>query len=125
MNQNETWKNDTLKFPLHSYFLSLRSFYVSFSCGDKLIIKPYNPYQFGCQFRFYQDKPNDIGYTPKVSLDNVLYHWRICVHRGYYSQVYLLVRMLNLQNHVTARFRDWWLSKHGDYLQKKCRQISK
>uniref|UniRef100_A0A9I9E2G3 Aminotransferase-like plant mobile domain-containing protein n=1 Tax=Cucumis melo TaxID=3656 RepID=A0A9I9E2G3_CUCME len=58
-----------------SYFVSMRSCYLSSRCENTWIITSYSPYRFGRQFGFYQDLPNDIGgMPPAITLDNILYH---------------------------------------------------
>uniref|UniRef100_A0A9I9EI20 Aminotransferase-like plant mobile domain-containing protein n=1 Tax=Cucumis melo TaxID=3656 RepID=A0A9I9EI20_CUCME len=73
-----------------SYFVSMRSCYLSSRCENTWIITSYSPYRFGRQFGFYQDLPNDIGgMPPAITLDNILYHWRIY----------------------------WWTTKHMNYFE--------
>lgn len=92
----------SLKLTHASFFSSLRSCHISSCYEDKLIVEPYSPYRFSPQLGFYQ-----VGTL-----------WRICVHHGDRSKVFLPTFMSNPQNHVTARFRGWWVNKHGDYLEK-------
>ncbi|XP_050941456.1 uncharacterized protein LOC127149659 [Cucumis melo] len=101
-----------------SYFVSMRSCYLSSRCENTWIITSYSPYRFGRQFGFYQDLPNDIGgMSPAITLDNILYHWRICTRRNTLSELYLPARSLEPCKHVTQRFTDWWTTKHGTYFE--------
>ncbi|KAA0057575.1 hypothetical protein E6C27_scaffold497G00470 [Cucumis melo var. makuwa] len=66
----------------------------------------------------YFDLPNDIGgMPPAITLDNILYHWRICMRRNTLSELYLPARSLEPCKHVTQRFTDWWTTKHGTYFE--------
>lgn len=112
------------KFTRASFFLSLRSCLISSHGGDKLIIELYSPYRFGCQFGFYQDIPDDIGYTLEVNLDIVLHHWRVCIHCGDKSQVFLPALMSNPQDHVIAHFREVSGKINMGLFGEECLQIS-
>nr|ADN34118.1 hypothetical protein [Cucumis melo subsp. melo] len=101
-----------------SYFVSMRSCYLSSRCENTWIITSYSPYRLGRQFGFYQDLPNDIGgMPPAITLDNILYHWRICTRRYTLFELYLPVRSLEPCKHVTQRFTDWWTTKHMTYFE--------
>ncbi|KAA0054204.1 hypothetical protein E5676_scaffold45G001090 [Cucumis melo var. makuwa] len=101
-----------------SYFISMRSCYLSSRCENTWIITSYNPYRFGRQFGFYQDLPNYIGgMPPAIALNNILYHWRICTRRNTLSELYLPAHSLEPCKHVTQRFIDWWTTKHGTYFE--------
>uniref|UniRef100_A0A9I9EIB0 Aminotransferase-like plant mobile domain-containing protein n=1 Tax=Cucumis melo TaxID=3656 RepID=A0A9I9EIB0_CUCME len=66
----------------------------------------------------YFDLPNDIGgMPPAITLDNILYHWRICTRRNTLSELYLPTRSLEPCKHVTQQFTDWWTTKHGTYFE--------
>ncbi|TYK19639.1 hypothetical protein E5676_scaffold242G00260 [Cucumis melo var. makuwa] len=66
----------------------------------------------------YFDLPNDIeGMPPAITLDNILYHWRICTRRNTLFELYLPARSLEPCKHVTQRFTDWWTTKHGTYFE--------
>uniref|UniRef100_A0A9I9E0H5 Aminotransferase-like plant mobile domain-containing protein n=1 Tax=Cucumis melo TaxID=3656 RepID=A0A9I9E0H5_CUCME len=66
----------------------------------------------------YSDLPNDIGgMPPAITLDNILYHWRICTRRNTLSELYLPARSLEPCKHVTQRFTDWWTTKHETYFE--------
>ncbi|TYK00336.1 hypothetical protein E5676_scaffold1923G00140 [Cucumis melo var. makuwa] len=48
----------------------------------------------------YFDLPNDIGgMPPAITLDNILYHWRICMRRNTLSELYLPARLLEPCKH--------------------------
>uniref|UniRef100_A0A9I9E1M3 Aminotransferase-like plant mobile domain-containing protein n=2 Tax=Cucumis melo TaxID=3656 RepID=A0A9I9E1M3_CUCME len=101
-----------------SYFVSMRSCYLSSCCENTWIITSYSLYRFGRQFGFYQDLPNDIGgMPPAITLDNILYHWRICTRRNTLSELYLPARSLEPCKHVTQRFIDWWTTMHRTYFE--------
>ncbi|KAA0063074.1 uncharacterized protein E6C27_scaffold468G001920 [Cucumis melo var. makuwa] len=57
------------------------------------------------------------GMSPVITLDNILYHWRICTRRNTLSELYLLTLSLEPCKHVTQRFTDWWTTKHGTYFE--------
>ncbi|TYK03767.1 hypothetical protein E5676_scaffold863G001500 [Cucumis melo var. makuwa] len=57
------------------------------------------------------------GMPPAMTLDNILYHWRICTRRNTLSELYLPARLLEPCKHVTQRFTDWWTTKHGTYFE--------
>ncbi|TYK16278.1 uncharacterized protein E5676_scaffold21G00470 [Cucumis melo var. makuwa] len=57
------------------------------------------------------------GTSPMITLDNILYHWRICTRRNTLSELYLLALSLEPCKHVTQRFTDWWTTKHGTYFE--------
>uniref|UniRef100_A0A9I9EFM6 Aminotransferase-like plant mobile domain-containing protein n=2 Tax=Cucumis melo TaxID=3656 RepID=A0A9I9EFM6_CUCME len=107
-----------LSFLQTSYFVSMRSCYLSSRCGNTWIITSYSLYRFGRQFDFYHDIPNDIrGMSPVITLNNILYHWRICTRHNTLSELYLSVRSLEPCKHVTQRFTDWWATKHEAYFE--------
>ena len=43
-----------------SFFISIRSCFLSSQCGSSSIIEPYSPYRFSRQFGFYQDVSYDM-----------------------------------------------------------------
>ncbi|TYK18946.1 hypothetical protein E5676_scaffold418G00300 [Cucumis melo var. makuwa] len=101
-----------------SYFVSMRSCYLSSRCENTWIITSYSPYRFGRQFGFYQNFSNDIGgMPPAITLDNILYHWRICTRRNTLSELYLPAHSLEPCKHVTQRFTEWWTTKHRTYFE--------
>ncbi|TYK08186.1 hypothetical protein E5676_scaffold886G00810 [Cucumis melo var. makuwa] len=90
-----------------SYFVSMCASYLSSRCKNTWIITSYSPYRFGRQFGFYQDIPNDIGaMPPAITLDNILYHWRICTRRNTLSELYLPARSLEPCKHTTQEPRE-------------------
>ncbi|TYK05702.1 putative mitochondrial protein [Cucumis melo var. makuwa] len=54
---------------------------------------------------------------PAITLDNILYHWRICTRRNTLSELYLSVRKLEPCKHVTQQFTDWWTTRHRTYFE--------
>ncbi|TYK16513.1 hypothetical protein E5676_scaffold21G003220 [Cucumis melo var. makuwa] len=66
----------------------------------------------------YFDIPNDIeGMPPAITLNNILYHWRICTRRNTLSKLYLAARSLEPCKHVTQQFTNWWTTRHGTYFE--------
>ncbi|TYK18070.1 hypothetical protein E5676_scaffold306G004010 [Cucumis melo var. makuwa] len=57
------------------------------------------------------------GMPPAITLDNILYHWRICTRRNTLSELYLPAHSLEPCKHVTQRFTDWWTTKHETYFE--------
>ena len=101
-----------------SFFISIRSCFLSSQCGSSTVIEPYSPCRFSRQFGFYQDVPYDLGEEiPKANFFNARYCWMICIRENTLSQVYLPVSAPNPDTHVTSHYKVWWLAKHGDYLQ--------
>ncbi|KAA0048379.1 hypothetical protein E6C27_scaffold264G00980 [Cucumis melo var. makuwa] len=85
-----------------SYFVSMRSCYLSSRYENTWIITSYSPYR---------------GMPPAITLDNILYHCRICTRHNILSELYLPARLLEPYKHVTQRFTDWWTTKHGTYFE--------
>ncbi|KAK4406217.1 hypothetical protein Sango_0628200 [Sesamum angolense] len=64
----------------HSYFVAIRSSYLTLRQGGRFIIEPYSPHRFGRQFGYYQDVPGTLKYDTRVaSLEEGLYYWCLCV----------------------------------------------
>ncbi|KAK4383354.1 hypothetical protein Sango_2784500 [Sesamum angolense] len=58
----------------HSYFVAIRSSYLTLRQGGRFIIEPYSPHRFGRQFGYYQDvlgtlRPKSIKITLKCKKD--------------------------------------------------------
>ncbi|KAL0284651.1 UNVERIFIED_CONTAM: hypothetical protein Sangu_2816700 [Sesamum angustifolium] len=64
----------------HSYFVAIRSSYLTLRQGGRFIIEPYSPHRFGRQFGYYQDVPGTLRCDTRVaSLEEGLRYWRLCV----------------------------------------------
>ncbi|KAL0293045.1 UNVERIFIED_CONTAM: hypothetical protein Sangu_2524800 [Sesamum angustifolium] len=64
----------------HSYFVAIRSSYLTLHRGGRFIVEPYSPHRFGRQFGYYQDVPGTLKYdTRAASLEEGLRYWRLCV----------------------------------------------
>ncbi|KAL0349893.1 UNVERIFIED_CONTAM: hypothetical protein Sradi_4138500 [Sesamum radiatum] len=64
----------------HSYFVAIRSSYLTLRQGGRFIVEPYSPHRFGRQFGNYQDVPGTLKYDTRVaSLEEGLRYWRLCV----------------------------------------------
>ncbi|KAL0304920.1 UNVERIFIED_CONTAM: hypothetical protein Sangu_3060800 [Sesamum angustifolium] len=47
----------------HSYFVAIRSSYLTLRQGGRFIVEPYSPHRFGRQFGYYQDVPGTQNMT--------------------------------------------------------------
>ncbi|KAL0298420.1 UNVERIFIED_CONTAM: hypothetical protein Sradi_6501800 [Sesamum radiatum] len=47
----------------HSYFVAIRSSYLTLRRGGRFIVEPYSPHRFGRQFGYYQDVPGTLNMT--------------------------------------------------------------
>ncbi|KAL0299015.1 UNVERIFIED_CONTAM: hypothetical protein Sradi_6561300 [Sesamum radiatum] len=56
----------------HSYFVAIRSSYLTLRQGGRFIIEPYSPHRFGRQFGYYQDVPG----TSDSDSSNKDRHWK-------------------------------------------------
>ncbi|KAK4404345.1 hypothetical protein Sango_0803100 [Sesamum angolense] len=63
----------------HSYFIAIRSSYLTLRQGDRFIIEPYSPHRFGRQFGYYQDVPGTLRYDTRVASSEGLRYWRLYV----------------------------------------------
>ncbi|TYK04516.1 putative mitochondrial protein [Cucumis melo var. makuwa] len=57
------------------------------------------------------------GMPPAITLDDILYHWRICTRHNTLSELYLPARSLEPCKHVTQQFTDWWTTRHKTYFE--------
>ncbi|KAK4381043.1 hypothetical protein Sango_3006200 [Sesamum angolense] len=73
----------------HSYFVAIRSSYLTLRQGGRFIIEPYSPHRFGRQFGYYQDVPGTSAWFPCLPANA----------KKLYSEAY----------------KAWWAKIHGTF----------
>ncbi|KAK4395693.1 hypothetical protein Sango_1723600 [Sesamum angolense] len=100
----------------HSYFIAIRSSYLTLRQGDRFIIQPYNPHRFDRQFGYYQDVPGTLRYDPRVaSLEEGLRYWRLCVLSKSSSKAWFPYLPANAKKLCSEAYKAWWAKVHGTF----------
>ncbi|KAL0290125.1 UNVERIFIED_CONTAM: hypothetical protein Scaly_2682300 [Sesamum calycinum] len=100
----------------HSYFVAIRSSYLTLRQGVKFIIEPYSPHRFGRQFGYYQDVPGNLKYdTCVVSLEEGLRYWRLCVLSKSSSKAWFPCLPANAKKLSSNTYKVWWAKVHGTF----------
>ncbi|KAK4385670.1 hypothetical protein Sango_2691000 [Sesamum angolense] len=97
----------------HSYFIAIRSSYLTLRQGDRFIIEPYSPHRFGCrfgcQFGYYQDVPGTLRYDTRVaSLEEGLRYWSLCVLSKSSSKAWFLFLPANAKKLCSEAYKARW-----------------
>ncbi|KAL0342549.1 UNVERIFIED_CONTAM: hypothetical protein Scaly_1917500 [Sesamum calycinum] len=101
----------------HSYFVAIRSSYLTLRRGGRFIVEPYSPHRFGRQFGYYQDVPGTLRYDTRVaSLEEGLRYWRLCVLSKSSSKAWFLVCLLMLRNSARKLIKHGGLKSMGPFL---------
>ena len=100
-----------------SYFISLRSGYVSLRQEGRCIIQPYNPYRFSRQFGFVQNVPGKLKERHQSrSLQDVYIHWESCTRACTNASITLPAKDEFKNNPVTRAYVSWWSRVHYEDL---------
>ncbi|KAL0311677.1 UNVERIFIED_CONTAM: hypothetical protein Scaly_2918300 [Sesamum calycinum] len=100
----------------HSYFVAIRSSYLTLRQGDRFIIEPYSPHRFGRQFGYYQDVPGTLRYDIRVaSLEEGLRYWRLCVLSKSSSKAWFPCLPANAKKLCSEAYKAWWAKIHGTF----------
>ena len=92
-----------------SYFVSLRSGYLSLRQDNRRIVQPYSPHRFSRQFGYIQDVPGNIKKDIRTgSFVCTHTYWDCCTRSGTKSVV-ILPNQDNLKDFtVTRDYVTWW-----------------
>ncbi|KAL0371795.1 UNVERIFIED_CONTAM: hypothetical protein Scaly_0861100 [Sesamum calycinum] len=100
----------------HSYFVAIRSSYLTLRQGGRFIIEPYSPHRFGRQFGYYQDVPGTLRYDMRVaSLEGGLYYWRLCVLSKSSSKAWFPCLSANAKKLCSEAYKAWWAKIYGTF----------
>ncbi|KAL0358217.1 UNVERIFIED_CONTAM: hypothetical protein Scaly_1507400 [Sesamum calycinum] len=100
----------------HSYFIAIRSSYLTLRQGGRFIIEPYNPHGFGRQFGYYQDVPGTLRYDPRVaSLEEGLRYSHLCVLSKSSSKAWFPCLPANAKKLCSEAYKAWWAKVHGTF----------
>ncbi|KAL0362209.1 UNVERIFIED_CONTAM: hypothetical protein Scaly_1176100 [Sesamum calycinum] len=100
----------------HSYFVAIRSSYLTLRRGGRFIVEPYSPHRFGRQFGYYQDVPGTLKYDTRVaSLEEGLRYWRLCVLSKSSSKAWFLCLPANAKKLCSEAYKAWWAKIHGTF----------
>ncbi|KAL0336571.1 UNVERIFIED_CONTAM: hypothetical protein Sradi_4869000 [Sesamum radiatum] len=100
----------------HSYFIAIRSSYLTLRQGGRFIIEPYNPHGFGRQFGYFQDVPGTLRYDPRVaSLEEGLRYWHLCVLSKSSSKAWFPCLPANAKKLCSEAYKAWWAKVHGTF----------
>ncbi|KAL0293011.1 UNVERIFIED_CONTAM: hypothetical protein Sradi_6960900 [Sesamum radiatum] len=92
----------------HSYFVAIRSSYLTLRRCGRFIVEPYSPHRFGRQFGYYQDVPGTLRYDTRVaSLEEGSATGAYVFYQNLHQKLGSLVCLLMLRNSA------WKLIKHG------------
>ncbi|KAK4400807.1 hypothetical protein Sango_1186800 [Sesamum angolense] len=92
----------------HSYFVAIRSSYLTLRQGGRFIIEPYSPHRFGRQFGYYQDVPGTLRYDTRVdSLEEGLHYWRLCVLSKSSSKAWFPCLSANAKKLCSEAYKAW------------------
>ncbi|KAL0295507.1 UNVERIFIED_CONTAM: hypothetical protein Sangu_2507800 [Sesamum angustifolium] len=98
----------------HSYFVVIRSSYLTLRQGGRFIIEPYSPHRFGRQFGYYQDVLGTLRYDTRVaSLEEGLRYWRLCVLSKSSSITWFPCLPANAKKLCSETYKAWWAKIHG------------
>ena len=111
--------NAALDGPPYNYFISTRSSYLPVRCNNGIIIEPYSPHRFARQLGFCQSVPGVLKKDIRTgSIDDLIRLWRSCAYRNSKCRLVCPARPLDITNHVTGDFMEWWTTTHDvDYLE--------
>ncbi|KAL0368020.1 UNVERIFIED_CONTAM: hypothetical protein Scaly_1020900 [Sesamum calycinum] len=100
----------------HSYFVAIRSSYLTLRRGGRFIVEPYSPHRFGRQFGYYQDVPGTLKYDTRVaSLEEGLRYWRLCVLSKSSSKAWFPCLPANTKKLCSEAYKAWWAKIHGTF----------
>ncbi|KAL0337535.1 UNVERIFIED_CONTAM: hypothetical protein Scaly_2028600 [Sesamum calycinum] len=100
----------------HSYFVAIRSSYLTLRRGGRFIVEPYSPHRFGRQFGYYQDVPGTLKYDTRVaSLEEGLRYWRLCVLSKSSSKAWFPCLPANAKKLCSEAYKAWWAKIHGTF----------
>ena len=119
-NREETFLDDGgLSRNSLSYFISIRSSYLSMRQDGHLIVEPYSPFWFSHQFGLCQDIPGTIKEDIRQgTLDKIVEFWRLCTPYKTSCKAFFPVppTLVNFKLHTTSGYKKWWNHIHGKYL---------
>ncbi|KAK4383072.1 hypothetical protein Sango_2811000 [Sesamum angolense] len=100
----------------HSYFVAIRSSYLTLRQGGRFIIEPYSPHRFGRQFGYYQNVPGTLRCDTRVaSLEEGLRYWRLCVLSKSSSKAWFPCVPANAKKLCSEAYKVWWAKIHGTF----------
>ena len=91
-----------------TYFISIRSSFISYHCEDNLVMEHNCPNRFSRQVGFYQDVPADLDFDNLSNLKTILRYHHMLTCYGTGSQFLLPGRCNLLERNTTRAFREWW-----------------
>ena len=109
----------TLDGSPYNYFISTRSSYLPVCCNNNIIIEPYSPHCFAKQLDFCQSVQRVFKKDIRTgSIDDLIRFWRSCAYHNSKCRLICPARPLDITNHVTGDFMEWWTTTHDvDYLE--------
>ncbi|KAL0310279.1 UNVERIFIED_CONTAM: hypothetical protein Scaly_2943500 [Sesamum calycinum] len=100
----------------HSYFVAIRSSYLTLRQGGRFIVEPYSPHRFRRQFGYYQDVPGTLRHDTRVaSLEEGLCYWRLCVLSKSSSKAWFPCLPVNAKKFCSEAYKTWWAKIHGTF----------
>ncbi|KAL0292323.1 UNVERIFIED_CONTAM: hypothetical protein Sradi_6993300 [Sesamum radiatum] len=99
----------------HSYFVAIRSSYLTLRQGGRFIIKLYSPHRFGRQFGYYQDVPGTLRYDTRVASLEGLRYWRLCVLSKSSSKAWFPCLPTNAKKLCSEVYKAWWAKIHRTF----------
>nr|POE95582.1 hypothetical protein CFP56_22722 [Quercus suber] len=119
-NREETFLDDGGLFRNSlTYFMSIRSSYLSMRQDGHLIVEPYSPFRFSRQLGLCQDIPGTIKEDIcQGTLDKIVEFWRLCILYKTGCKAFFPVppTLSNSILHTTSGYKKWWNHIHGKYL---------
>ena len=96
-----------------------RSNYLPIRCNKGIIVEPYSPHRFGRQFGVYQ---GILGVLKEDictgSFNDLIRFWKSCTYRNSKCKLICPARPLDINNHATGDFMEWWTKTHDvNYLE--------
>lgn len=108
-----------LSISKNSYFISLRSGYLSLRQDDYQLVEPYSPHRFCRQFGFCQETPGDLSsMIDGGNLEELFQFHNTLTKIGTNSSCFMPSCSINLSSRVTIRYKDWWHKASGDPIRK-------
>ena len=103
----------------YNYFISTRSNYLPIRCNKGIIMEPYSPHRFGRQLDFCQGIPRILKEDIRTgSFNDLIRFWKSCTYRNSKCKLICSARPLDINNHATKDFMEWWTKTYDvNYLE--------
>ncbi|KAL0350137.1 UNVERIFIED_CONTAM: hypothetical protein Sradi_4162900 [Sesamum radiatum] len=100
----------------HSYFVAIRSSYLTLRRGCRFIVEPYSPHRFGRQFGYYQDVPGTLRYDTRVaSLEEGSATGAYVFLSKSSSKAWFPCLPANAKKLCSEAYKAWWAKIHGAF----------